>query len=136
MVSVIGCSLSLNFVPWLGDTIPGAEISTPAIGLATVGAVGLELLAVSQPPSVSRSRPQARLMDRDLMTTSKTDSNASNRIGKAAARGQHARSGYRIRGALTLGRKRVAGRALFPTARIPRTGGGRQIGRASCRERV
>src|SRR3954471_23259538 len=63
----MGCSDSLNLNPCAGWSSTGADIETPAIGPATVGAVGEELLEVWQPASASRSRPHVMVDARDVM---------------------------------------------------------------------
>src|SRR4029078_11559388 len=83
MTRVIGCSDSLNLKPCDGCSRTGAEIFTPAMGPATVGAVGLELFAVWQPPSASRSRPQVMVNERRVMANLGRKPNGSGRARHA-----------------------------------------------------
>src|SRR4051795_356854 len=63
----MGCSDSLNLKPCDGESSTGAVMVTPGIGPATVGAVGVELLDVWQPPSASRRRPHETFSVRSVM---------------------------------------------------------------------
>src|SRR5215471_14940589 len=69
MTSLMGCSDSLNLNPWEGSSSTGALIVTPSIGPATVGAVGVELFEVWQPPSASRRIPHGTANERDVRWT-------------------------------------------------------------------
>src|SRR3954465_8998654 len=82
MSSEIGCSDSLNLKPCAGETSTGAAIVTPAIGPATVGAVGDELLDVWQPPSASRSKPHVSLRVRGVMTTSTNNERPGRQVAR------------------------------------------------------
>jgi hypothetical protein len=53
--------------PCAGSIRTGAVMSTPGIGPATVGAVGVELFEVWQPPSTSNDRAQTSEKECDLM---------------------------------------------------------------------
>src|SRR6187402_2529217 len=65
--SRMGWSLSLNLNPCAGASRAGAVMLTPGIGPATVGEVGWELFAVSQPTNPNTARAQAKRAKRDVM---------------------------------------------------------------------
>src|SRR5262245_14693108 len=67
MMSLMGCSDSLYLKPWAGSSRTGAEIVTPSMGPATVGARGDELFAVWQPVKARTSRPHETVCVRDVM---------------------------------------------------------------------
>src|SRR5437764_1118853 len=104
-MSEMGCSDSLNLKPCAGETRTGAVMVTPAIGPATVGAVGDELLEVWHPASASRSRPHESVNVRDVMATSTT----TIRTRQAGAREKTTHPAYRLAMESTLRRSGLLG---------------------------